>query len=468
MVEEQVKLEEQVALERHHTPIGPKTWVEFTSDKDIICCKSGGGCLFHKDYHDNELGTLLNSAFQQAQIAAKRPHPDTTEGVKWAGTYHPIIWSCLVQFGEPKDLNLLASENPAPSLDNTKLAYFRDDSKMALGVRTAVAAGRYIKRHWPDARDNQIAEMVRIHFPAALQLKFLATLPEMIKAVVHGPSSCMKWRGLDEDEYDEHPYNCYAPKLGWNLAVLVEGNIVRSRALVQVADKVFVRTFSDADSDRATACPELAAQLVALGYTKSENWAGYKLAKIEANNNCDYLFPYIDGSCQYVFDNGDGTWVISNESHKAQFTCENTDGSAEEVELHGCSCCSYTTNDPDDLNSTEDGDVCSSCFEDYRWACVGGDWEYTRDEVYSYEETYYTEAGLEYRELVVLHDGTVEKLSDAVKIDHEYYHESEVASCDQSGELCKKEDLVKLARGLKTCFVQEEYVEQYENEGWSQ
>lgn len=459
-------VEEQVTLEEHCTPLGPKTWVEFTSHGDIICCKSGGGLLFDKDYRDNELGTLLNSAFQQAQIAAKRPYPEYIEGIKWVGTYHPIIWNCLVQFGEPKDLNQLASENPAPSLDNTKLAYFRDEKKMASGVRTAVAAGRYIKRHWPDARDNQIAEMVRIHFPAALQLKFLATLPEMVQAVVHGPTSCMKWEDLDE--YDEHPYNCYSPKLGWNLAVLVEGNTVRSRALVQVADKVFVRTFSDADPDRATACPELAAQLTALGYTKFPNWIGYKIAKIEANNDCDYLFPYIDGSCRYVFDNGDGTWVISDETHKAQFTCENTDGTADEVELHECDQCGHTTTDLDDLHSTDEGRVCNGCFEYYRWACVGDDWEYTRDEVYYYDGDYYTEDGLESRNLVILHDGDIEHRDNAFEIDCEYYRESEVARCDHTDDLCRRDDLVQIKRGSRVFLVQEEFVEQYENEGWSQ
>jgi len=466
MVEEQVKLEKQVKLEGHSTPIGPKTWVEFTSHGDIICAKSGGELLLKKDYRDNELGTLLNSAFQQAQVAAKRPHPDTTEGIKWLGTYHPIIWNCFVKFGQPNDLNKLASENPAPSLDGEKLAYFRDDNKLALGVRTTVAAGRYIKRHWPDAKDNQIAEMVLIHFPAALQLKFLATLSEMVEAVVHGPHSCMKWK-LDEDEYGEHPYNCYSPSLGWNLAVLVEGNKVRSRALVQVADKVFVRTFSDADSGRATACPELAAQLTALGYTKSGNWIGYNLAKIEANNACDYLFPYIDGNCRTVFGEG-GTWVISDEIHKAQFICEETDGSAEEVELHECDRCGYTTNDPDDLHSTDEGRVCNGCFEDYRWACVGDDWEYTRDEVYCYNEDYYTVDGLEYHDLVILHDGDIERRGNVFEIDGEYYHKSEVAHCDHSGELCKRDDLVQIKRGSQAFLVQEEYVEQYENDGWSQ
>mgnify|MGYP000399636986 CR=1 FL=1 len=468
MAEEQVKLEiEEYALEGHCTPIGPKTWAEFTSHGDIICSKRGGELLFDKDYRDNELGTLLNSAFQQAQIAAKRPHHESTEGIQWLGTYHPIIWNCFVKFGQPNDLNKLASENPAPSLDGEKLAYFRDDNKMAAGIRTAVAAGRYIKRHWPDARDNQIAEMVRIHFPASLQLKFLATLPEMVQAAVHGPQSCMKW-DLDEDEYDEHPYNCYSPELGWNLAVLVEGNKVRSRALVQTADKVFVRTFSDADANRATACPELAAQLVALGYTKSANWIGYKIAKIEENNSCDYLFPYIDGSCRTVFDNGDGTWVISDESHKTQFTCENTDGSAEEVELYECDCCGYTTNDSDDLNSTDDGDVCNSCFEDYTWACAGYDWVYTRDEVYCYGDEYYTADGLESRNLVILHDGDIERRDNAFEIDCEYYRESEVARCDHTEDLCRRDDLVQIKRGSKVFLVQEEYVEEYENEGWSQ
>jgi hypothetical protein len=277
----------------------------------------------------------------------------------------------------------------------------------------------------------------------------------------------MKWE-LDEDEYDEHPYNCYSPELGWNLAVLVEGNKVRSRALVQTADKVFVRTFSDADPDKATACPELAAQLTASGYTKSENWIGYKIAKIEANNYCDYLFPYIDGSCRTVFDNGDGTWVISNESHKLQFTCENTDGSADEVELHECDQCGYITNDPDDFHSTDEGQVCNGCFEDYRWAFVGDGWEYTRNEVYYYDGDNYTEAGLESRNLVILHDGDIERRDNAFEIDGEYYRESEVARCDHTEDLCKLDDLVQIKRGSQTFLVQEEYVEQYENDGWSQ
>jgi hypothetical protein len=34
--------------------------------------------------------------------------------------------------------------------------------------------------------------------------------------------------------------------------------------------------------------------------------------------------------------------------------------------------------------------------------------------------------------------------------------------------LCKLDDLVQIKRGSQTFLVQEEYVEQYENDGWSQ
>lgn len=365
-----------------------------------------------------------------AGVAAKRPCPDHAEGRQWLGSYHPLVIDALLRFGFPADYHLLALENPAPSKDGTRIAYWRNDAKRAEGVRTATAPGKYLARHWPNIPSHQVADLVRRHFPPALALVWCDTTESMVRAVLHGPDSCMKWEDDDLEGGEAHPYEAYAPRLGWRLATLQSSQDIVSRALVHEPSKTFVRTFKKVDDNSTCACENLQSQLQALGYSKGYGWHGLELAKVPAKN-CQsnaggYVLPYIDGDAQFVYDSGD-TWTITDDADDAEWEATNTDGSASEVERNYCEDCNDRMGSDDGAYIYNHGTVCGCCLQsNYIYAWVSRrDQEFVRDEdecIFRYDGEYYTLDALDAHNLVVLHDDTVCSLDDAVEVDGAMYH----------------------------------------------
>lgn len=363
-----------------------------------------------------------------AGVAAKRPCPDDAEGRLWLGSFHPMIIDALLRFGSPADYHLLALENPAPSLDGTRIAYWRSDAKRAEGVRTATAPGKYLARHWPKVPSHELADLVRLHFPPALALVWCDTTESMLHAVQRGPDSCMRWDEDDLEGGEAHPYEAYAPRLGWRLATLQSSAGIMSRALVHEPSKTFVRTFKKVDDNNTCACENLQSQLQALGYIKEDGWYGLELAKVPAKNGQSnaggYVLPYIDGTAQYVYDSGD-TWTITDDEDAADFLATETDGSAEPVEYRTCEDCGARMGEDDGHYVGDHGTVCDSCIEDYTMAYTSRyDREYVNsdEDLYEYGGDYYTEYALAKHDLCVLHDGDVCSLDDAVEVDGDMYH----------------------------------------------
>lgn len=379
-----------------------------------------------------------------AQVVARnRPlqgaleQEDWEEG--WEGFYHPVILHAACLFGDAKDFHKLALENPAPSRDGSKIAYIRDENYRKKGVRTAVAAGKYIKRHWPHAKDSEIASLVRLHFPAPSEFKILTDMKDIIHAIQTGPASCMQWNGktisgklYDPDGYENvHPYEAYAPEFGWGLAVLLENGEVTSRALVQVKDKVFVRTFTQGDTQYGRTCHELEVRLEAEGYFQDSSWEGFKLAKVGWRCG-EFIAPYIDGDCQSVSVYDDYLLITNDEP---EFSCTSTKGFAERVTYYSCDCCGDSVDCEDDLvyvESTEQN-VCSHCERyNFQSAYTGRFTELVSNDetVYEYGDDYYTQDGLEYHNLVILHSGDVAPFDDAVYYRDDYFHTEDCVLID--------------------------------------
>lgn len=409
------------------------TWYSLT-----ITYPNGGVTCFHVSAtmpepegqcisrHNSDLMWALCAA----GVAAKRPCPPTAEGYEWLGSYHPLIIHTLLSYGSPADYHLLALENPAPSLDGQRLAYWRNDAKRAEGVRTATAPGKYLARHWPNIPSHQIADLVRLHFPPALALVWCDTTESMLHAVQRGPDSCMRWDEDDLGEGESHPYEAYAPRLGWRLATLQSSAGIMSRALVHEPSKTFVRTFKKVGDNNTCACENLQSQLQALGYIKEDGWYGLELAKVPVKNGQSNaggcVLPYIDGTAQYVYDSGD-TWTITDDEGDAEWKATSTDGSASVVDQHFCEDCGDRMGPDDGAYIDTHGTVCDCCLQSnyiYAWVSRRGR-EYVRDgdeNIYEYDGEYYTLDALDAHNLVALHDGTVCPLDDAVGVDGDMYH----------------------------------------------
>lgn len=283
------------------------------------------------------------------------------------------VKTALDKFGLPKDWHKLALEFP---VDEGKglIGFCATAAKLhAVMVhgndsqRTTTTAGRYIRRHWPEAKDHEIRDVTTLAESNGVTITY--DMSEMIDAVQCGPSSCMQWdeadssdtwymtgrQYYDDDDEEElendtttvHPYHAYAPELGWGMAVRKDGNRVVARALIYEKDgvKCFVRSYS---KDSYGSDVAIEAYLKHNGYKYLDAWPEGVAIKANKHEGGDWCVPYADpgpsriakdGRCfrldgdvfirdndgDYVFGETDGSYfrrrrateVAPTEAHEA-------------------------------------------------------------------------------------------------------------------------------------------------------
>lgn len=184
-------------------------------------------------------------------------------------------------------------------------------------------------------------------------IRWAVSADDMVYVYENGPSSCMG--GGDDDFGGTHPVRAYATgdfKLAYLTSGEEDGAPILARGFVHESTKKWVRMYGDDGQ-------VLADMLCELGYGRSSTWSGCELAKV-TNRHGDFVFPYIDGGAQYVYDNGH-KFVITRDEEDAEWLCNNTDGSADEVDRSGLTTCPECGDDEVD----EDELVCVGRFEDY-------------------------------------------------------------------------------------------------------
>lgn len=291
---------------------------------------------------------------------------------------HPAVLQALKNH-EPADWVALFWEWPYVALtDPTRLAYSRSEAHLIQDRQALTAPGKYLKRHFPTVPDHLIAAYAKTE--QLEEFAFLETLEEMVAALEIATDvwSCMQGfanddpealratlQGLESDlDISDSPYQVYSPNLGWKMAVRrTAKHEIKGRALVN--GNSFVRSYTAPDANAGTlknmADTLLENWLEKQGIRKASNWGGFKIEAIRAHNNCGYLLPFLDGNVDTVAHHR-GDFIITGDD--AVFTCNCTDGDAEEISGENCACCGDRT-DEDDLCSTEDGPVCSHCYENY-------------------------------------------------------------------------------------------------------
>lgn len=408
-----------------------------------------------------ELAGLINKVYSDNHATMRR-----------AGNYDevPHVWHVRLQNRfdvHPVVLAMLEAHRPACMVDlmfewphvsekdPAMLAYTRDDNKGETDVQTTTSIGKYVARHWPKVPDHVRRDACLLYTPEQMRM-VEATTEAIIHAIQNGPTSCM------QGDWNVHPYSVYTPELGWGMAVRLnsEGRI-DGRALTWTDPddekrKVFARTYArnkEGDSSYSYADQVLAAWLESQGF-KHRDWPeGAKLAKL-TNRHDGPLLPYIDGGNQHVRSSrygGKDCWAIcdGDGERDAEYKCDNTNGTADEVNSCQCEDCDHSMSEDDSctVGRDEDRQVCSDCRDNYTY--VTGTYGYRRsygtseyyvrnDDAVSVGGDYYDSENLP-DNIVELHDGDYADIDDCCCVDGEWYLSDECVYC-ADGEWRLSED----------------------------
>ena len=346
---------------------------------------------------------------------------------------HPAVLQALKNH-EPTSWETLFWEWPYVALtDPTRLAYSRSTQHLTQDRQALTAPGKYLKRHFPTVPDHLIAAYAKTE--QIEEFAFLETLEAMVAALEISTDawSCMQGfadddpealratlQGLESDlDISYSPYQVYSPNLGWKMAVRrTAKHEIKGRALVN--GNSFVRSYTAPDANAGTlknmADTLLENWLKQQGIRKASDWGGFKIEAIRVHNNCGYLLPYLDGNVDTVAHHR-GDFIITEDD--AVFTCNCTDGDAEEISGENCESCGART-DEDDLCSTEDGPVCSCCYENH-YTYIESTEEAIRDRhVIRVNGAPYDERNLP-EDIVELANGDYAHIDDVTVIDDECY-----------------------------------------------
>ena len=312
-------------------------------------------------------------------------------------TLSNAIREALKRFGLPINWHKLALEFPDVSGDS--VSYIGSEKALQQYIdghplkRITTKMGRYLTRHWPNAEPHEIRDIVMLYGEGVVEMQ--CTMSEMIYAVQHGPYSCMQWPEGDElnylveddDEYetDIHPYEVYAPELGWAMVVFKEQGKISGRTLVHRPTKTFARSYGKESDSYTGSCAKSEAWLTAQGYKLVDAWPeGIRMLAIESDYRDGYVVPYLDpgpsrrtengNRCKFVKEDGKTYFERDNGG---EYVFDNTDGTVtiDKIELAACSCCGAETNTYrlhrayDPIQETQNL-VCPSCMlmNDYRYA----------------------------------------------------------------------------------------------------
>lgn len=383
----------------------------------------------------------------------RHEHVQTYKGRPWftreyyAHKLHPAVYDMIVEhLYEPQRYVQLVLEWPHKSkTDPNRLAYTRDERSGEADRQTVTTIGKYLTRHFPDAPDNIIRDVVAMHTYGGSTV-IVDSLDKMVQAVTDGPSSCMSkhFVMLCDDGRQRHPYAVYDPSLGWRMAVRYEGDEVMGRCLLwhdpdDEAIKGFVRSYKRERgySSHSGADEAIETFLRSQGYEKWGGWPeGTPVLKYELRRG-GYLMPYIDGGNQMVDNDRGATFSITC---RGDYDATSTSGM---INGYTCTCdhCGAGFNDEDEggwVYNDESSHVCQDCLDNeftYVYGRRGNEYYILSRDAIEVDGNYYDPDYLSDNNICELHDGEYCDLDNAVYIESEdaYYH------CDDE-DICYADD----------------------------
>ena len=392
---------------------------------------------------------------EQAKYIVRR-HRDWFAREQRQAPMHKYVTKAIEMF-RPDDWQKLLLQWPHMSESNlddyTKLAYTRDERAGIADRQTVTSLGKFLRANFSTMPDEAIRDIVALAQGSEAKYKIVRTTAEMIYHLHKGPGSCMQWedesgiKGEDGDRH--HPYEAYAPELGWAMAVRIEGDDTVGRALVNESDgkKTYVRSYKKSEG-YSHADERLEAWLKEQGYRKESDWEDCYLKIIPARNDCGFVAPYLDGDYKGVVRTNDKLRIV--EDDEGEFKCNNTDGSADECNYEECSNCGARVHSDDGfwVGPWEEDRICSDCCNpSYVYAHGRNRRQYHihEDNAVYVESTgrHYDVDYLDTNEIVQLRNGDYEHLDNAVEIDGDYYHvdDERIVRCVDDDEYHLKRDV---------------------------
>ena len=311
--------------------------------------------------------------------------------------------------------------------------------------------------------DHHIRDFVAKYATAA-SFHIERTTEAIVRAVQHGPASCMKFDENEEEDRNEldelgaHPYEVYAPCYGWHIATRRLGHQIVGRALLMQRDnlesnpKYFVRTYRHKDGERySQPDDELHQWLHSQGYEKRNEWKGERLAYIKSgHSDCDFIAPYIDGGAQEV--DVDTYKQCLHITRSGEWQCSNQNGTATEQNACSCADCGHRISEDEQRGTGifDDHVVGECCIDEYTHVTGrrGNDYYVPNDDAVFVDGTYYDRDYLSDNGIVELENGEYCSMDDAVSVDHAWYHyEDDAIVCDHAGDYQLRDNCVELHDG---------------------
>lgn len=370
----------------------------------------------------------------------------------------------FAKLGRPTDMHELALQWPHNAISDKyegKVAFTQNDRGFANDRQVVTTWGKYLRRHWPKAEDHQIRDIVAMSAPDTYEI--WATTEQIVESAQKGPTSCMKWTDgeIDCDGDGHHPYEVYAPRLGWSVAVRLKADLIVGRCLMwtnpSTGKSYSVRSYmAEGDNPNSTgyshADPGLDAWMVDKGIKRVDSWPdGTPFAKIDGNS--DVFMPYVDGSHHNIRDDGS----VYRMDEDGQYECANTDGTVEGCRREECDDCG-SHQDPDDMywaGQHEDHHVCSSCRDDYVTVRTGRYESVAMrpddDDAVEFDGDYYLRDNLSRFDLVELEDGDIARMDEAYcTVDGDWVSADDVGSSEDRHDeeytrTHPSEDVIRLA-----------------------
>jgi hypothetical protein len=377
-----------------------------------------------------------------------RTYVQTYEGRAWfkrehdKHQFHPAVHDSFLTY-RPDNWHQLLLEWPHKSVtDPNRVAYTENERKGEADRQTITTLGKYLRRHFQAMPDHELRDIVARHTYSG-GIEIVDDLPNMIEAVMNGPSSCMT-RHFDircDDGKRRHPYAVYDPSLGWSMAVRVQDGKILGRCLIYTDPdsgyKCFVRSYKRDPEQRSHSGVDEAieAYLKNLGIEKTSEWPdGAKLMRYRIDDN-EFLAPYIDGHSRHVDIYNDQYLTISSHG---EYCCDNTDGRAG-APLCTCEDCGTAIYEEDDeycVGRFADTTVCCNCIDNYTYVYGrrGNQYHVHNDYTVFADDDYYDEDYLDDNNIVQLEDGDYTHTDNAICVGHAWYR-------DDSDDICYAEDI---------------------------
>ena len=301
--------------------------------------------------------------------------------------------------------------------DPMMLAYTQSGDKAVRDIQTRVRPGRYLQqffsdvlsekdiRYWAE-RQQALADNSDLHFVPNTDPDGWVWVYEHAS----GFTSCMQYNhpasrylahGL---RGENHPVRVYChPKNDLALAYLggkqhSDSGRVYARAIVNQADKTWVRVYGDSRIEHA---------LTAKGYSYGGYLSGQRLRCIDNPVGSGYLMPYLDGdttnvSQRYDRDAGEDYFLVDGEG---EYDAQNSNGIMYGEPEPTCPRCGDRC-DEDDMTYVEHRgeSICNNCLNDlytYAYGRRGQDY-YPDDDVIYCEtdgENYVADYASDYRDI---------------------------------------------------------------------